>query len=62
MLLNKKYYDYFNDKTKERTLSVDGVRNILEIFESYHNMLECGINSYDDKVNFVKNYFEKGDI
>nr|DAJ07903.1 MAG TPA: hypothetical protein [Caudoviricetes sp.] len=31
------------------------------MLDNYNNMIECGLNSYEDKIYFVKQYFEKGD-
>ena len=61
MLLLGKYYDYLNPVTKERTLSRKGALDLIKMLDNYNNMIECGLNSYEDKVNFVKQYFEKGD-
>lgn len=61
MLLSGKYYDYLNPVTNERTLSRKGALDLIKMLDNYNNMIECGLNSYEDKVNFVKQYFEKGD-
>ena len=61
MLLLGKYYDYLNPVTNERTLSRKGALDLIKMLDNYNNMIECGLNSYEDKVNFVKQYFEKGD-
>ena len=61
MLLDSKYYDYLDSNTKERTLSKKGAFDLIKMLDNYNNMIECGLNSYEDKLYFVKQYFEKGD-
>ena len=61
MLLPIKYYDYYDKITNERTLSPQGAFEILEMFDNYKKMIDAGLNSYEDKLNFIKEYFEKGD-
>ena len=61
MLLSGKYYDYLNPITNERTLSLQGAFDLIKMLDNYNNMIECGLNSYEDKIYFVKQYFEKGD-
>lgn len=61
MLLPIKYYDYYDKITHKRSLSPRGAFEILEMLDNYKNMIDAGLNSYEDKINFIKEYFEKGD-
>lgn len=61
MLLDSKYYDYLDSNTKERTLSRKGAIDLIYMLDDYKSMIDAGLNSYEDKLYFVKHYFEKGD-
>ena len=61
MLLDSKYYDYLDSKTKERTLSQKGAFDLIYMLDDYKSMIDAGLNSYEDKIFFIKQYFEKGD-